>query len=107
MAERAGELAIHFGPAALRHLDEIWHWNVANHGADHADAYVGFLLVRIAELVIDPQAVKEVPGRPDLRYVAVRKRRRGHGHIAVYAREGSTLEVLYLFHTAQDWLKKL
>jgi len=48
-----------------------------------------------------------VPEFPGLRRRLVKRRSRGHGHIVFYRVEGFRLEVIHIFHTAQDWQSKL
>jgi plasmid stabilization system protein ParE len=45
--------------------------------------------------------------RPDLRYFVIRRRSTGHGHVVVYRFDAQQVEVLHVFHTAQDWQTKL
>jgi plasmid stabilization system protein ParE len=42
-----------------------------------------------------------------LRYIRIGRRKRGHGHIAVYRVDEDAVRVLHIFHTAQDWQTKL
>ena len=41
--------------------------------------------------------------RPDLRYVDIRRKPKRHGHIVVYRFDDTRIDVLHVFHTAQDW----
>jgi len=50
---------------------------------------------------------KPVGTRPDLRYIIIRRRAKGHGHVAVYNFDEKEVRVLHIFHTAQDWQTKL
>lgn len=45
-------------------------------------------------------AVEEFSG---LRRRVIKKRSRGHGHIVFYRVTGTQLEVVHVYHTAQDW----
>lgn len=46
---------------------------------------------------------KDVATRPDLLYVLVRRKPKGYGHLVVYRVGEKTVDVLHVFHTAQDW----
>lgn len=96
-----------FSPESLRSLDAIWLWNADQHGPDHADRYLAFLLSETRRLIISPLVGSAVPTRPALRYLLLRKRKRGHGHVAVYQVAGQTVRILDYFHTAQDWQRKV
>jgi plasmid stabilization system protein ParE len=41
--------------------------------------------------------------RPDLRYIIIRRKAKGHGHVAVYRTDDKDVSVLHVFHTSQDW----
>jgi len=88
-------------------LDEIWEWNAGRYGTDHAHRYVGFLFSKLRELSTDYFLGKAVPTVPRLSYVIIRRRRKGHGHLAVYELIGESIHVLNVYHTAQDWQAKL
>jgi len=88
-----------YSPESIDELDAIWQWNVRRYGPQHADAYLAFLLARKR----DHLEGSRVSARPDLRYVLIRRRAASHGHVAVYCFDDSVVEVLHVFHTAQDW----
>jgi plasmid stabilization system protein ParE len=46
-------------------------------------------------------------GRPDLRYLMIRRKAHGYGHVVVYRVTDVSVEVLHVFHTAQDWQTRL
>ena len=96
-----------FSPESLRSLDAIWLWNAEQHGPDHADRYLTFLLSETRRLITSPLAGSIVPTRPALRYLLLQRRKRRHGHLVVYRQVGQTVQVLDFFHTAQDWQNKL
>lgn len=96
-----------FSPESLRSLDAIWLWNAEQHGPDHADHYLAFLLSETRRLITSPLVGSVVPLRPALRYLLLRRRKRGHGHVIVYQIAGQTIRVLDYFHTAQDWQQKV
>jgi plasmid stabilization system protein ParE len=88
-------------------LDEIGDWNARTYGPDHAHRYITFLTIETAKLSALYFTGRPVPTRPKLSYVTIRKRRRGHGHIAVYQLIGDVVYVLTYYHTAQNWQAKL
>jgi plasmid stabilization system protein ParE len=103
MATPASRRKVVYEAAARITLLETWEWNARRYSPGHADAYVRFVKKSIDALA-DPSANgKPVPSRDDVRYLLVRRRGSGHGHIAVFATEGNVVTVLRIFHTAQDW----
>lgn len=100
-------LKIVYSVTALGDLDGIWDWNAKTHGLDHAASYVEFLEQQINTLGSNSQKGHVVSNRPDLRYLLIRRRNRGHGHLAVYSVGDDAINVLHIFHTAQDWHNKL
>jgi len=100
-------LTLWLSPAALQSLDEIWGWNARHHGAAHADNYTAFVLEKTNQLTSANFRGKPVPTVPRLSYIMIRRRRKGHGHLAVYEVIGDTIHVLQFYHTAQDWQTKL
>lgn len=46
---------------------------------------------------------KTVSDRPDLRYIIMRCKAKGHGHVVVYRFDETRIDVLHVFHTAQNW----
>jgi plasmid stabilization system protein ParE len=107
MAAKSRRLRISLSPVALAKLDEIGDWNARSYGPDHAHRYIAFLRTETAKLSTLYFAGNPVPTRPQLSYVTMRKRRRGHGHIAVYQVIGEVVYVLTYYHTAEDWQTKL
>lgn len=74
-----------------------------------ADRYIASLRAKIASLAIDYDEGKSIEGRPDLRYLLMKRRNSGDGHLAVYSVYDAlaTIEILHVFHTKQDWENKL
>jgi plasmid stabilization system protein ParE len=107
MAAGSRRLTVSLSPIALAKLDEIGDWNARTYGPDHAHHYVAFLRAETAKLATFYFVGKPVPTRPKLSYVTIRRRRRGHGHIAVYQLIGDVVHVLTYYHSAQDWRTKL
>lgn len=106
-SEKRPTLTVVYAAKALKELDEIWDWNDERHGSDHADQYVEFLERQIDALSSDHRLGKQVGFRPELSYILIRRKSKGHGHIAVYGVDEMRVNVLHVFHTAQDWQSKL
>lgn len=104
---RKRALEIRFTPAARADLVGIWHWNAAEYGESRADRYVEFLLNTIERLGAEPLMGAEVSEYPGLRRFLAKRRAKGHGHIVFYRIVEERLEVIHLFHTAQDWRNRL
>src|SRR5215212_7806555 len=100
MAAQVGKLAVTISEDALRTLDSIWVWNAEHYSLDHAERYVAFLLSETEKLAVEYLSGRAVPTRPNLRYTVIRRRRKGHGHLAVYEVMGDLVHVLDYFHTA-------
>lgn len=87
-----------FSQAALLPLDQIWLWNAEAHGRDHARTYVAFLVAEAGKLGGDSgvghHLGRPVPNLPHLRYVVIRRRARGHGHLAVFQQIRDAIVVL-------------
>jgi plasmid stabilization system protein ParE len=107
MARTEPRLNVVFAPEALDDLARIWIRNAERYGLEHADEYVGFLKQVIFSLDRSYGAGKAIDSRPDLRYILVRRKPKGHGHLAVYRVSSTAVEVLHVFHTAQDWEPRL
>jgi len=103
MAARSLRLIVSLSPAALASLDEIRDWNARTYGVEHAHRYIEFLRSETAKLGDIYFAGKPVPTRPKLSYIIIRRRRGGHGHVAVYELIGGVAHILNYYHTAQDW----
>jgi plasmid stabilization system protein ParE len=103
MASEELSLTIVFSPTATDDLDAIWRWNAERYTVSHADAYLRFINDRIATLAENYAKGRRVPSRTDLRYILIKRKSKGHGHIAVYRYDDVEVHVLHLFHTAQDW----
>lgn len=88
--------------AATRELAEVWFYNAKRYSPSRADRYVAFLRERIDTLATEYEEGEPVTGRPGLRQITMRRGQRGHGHIAVYRVTPTSVNVLHVFHTAQD-----
>lgn len=107
MASNKPQLKVIRAPTAIGELHAVWRWNAEHYGVDHADRYLRFLKDAIERLATGYAEGKEVVTRPDLRYLLIRRRRKGHGHVAVYNFDDKDVHILHIFHTAQDWPTKL
>jgi len=94
-------------PIARGELAEIWAWNVEDKGIRRADSYIDFLDKSISALGKNYQRGKKIGVRPDLRYIQIRRRTGGFAHLAVYSVDEEAVNVLHIFHGAQDWENKL
>jgi plasmid stabilization system protein ParE len=107
MASQKRTLTVIVSPTASDELHDIWQWNAEHYNPSHADAYLRYLKRSIDDLVRLYQKGKAVAGRSDLRYIVIRQKTKGHGHIAVYRFNDKEVDVLHVFHSAQDWPAKL
>jgi plasmid stabilization system protein ParE len=107
MASKKSPLTVIQSATAIDELDDIWRWNAHHYSSPHADKYLRYLKESIATLSGNFAVGKTVGSRPDLRYVLIRRRVSGHGHVAVYNFTDTEVHVLHVFHTAQDWQKRL
>jgi plasmid stabilization system protein ParE len=88
-------------------LTEIWLWNAEERGVRHADDYISFLREHIAKLETRSDIGTKIDLGPDYRYILMKRRSGGHGHIAVYQIRSDEILVVHVFHTSQDWRAKL
>jgi plasmid stabilization system protein ParE len=107
MAGEPLKLTVCISPGATAILADIWVWNADRYGVAHADAYRSFLISQVEKLSTTFFKSQPVPRRARLSYITIRRRKRGHGHVAVFERIGESITVLYFFHTAQDWQNRL
>jgi len=107
MSEALPFLPIEFVWAARQELDEIWNWNERRYGSEHAARYFRFLRNQIELLSTDYHRGTVLPANPNLRYLVIRRKPRGYGHIAVYEIHERTIVILHVFHTSQDWQRLL
>jgi|ERR1700722_2100969 len=107
MASEQVNLTVVRSPIAIDELDQIWRWNADRYGESHATEYLHFLNRAVENLSANHGKGKPVPSRLGVRYILVRRRRRGHGHVVVYRVGEKAVTVAHVFHTAQDWQKKV
>lgn len=75
-------------------------------GIPHANQYLEFLLAETENLGTEGLQGRHVPDRPNYRYIAIRRRAKGHGHVVVYQVSGNDIIVLDYFLTSQEWTAK-
>lgn len=107
MASEPRALNVVLSSRAINDLNAVWEWNAAKYGEDHADKYFSFLLEGVATLTHAYQEGRAVGVDPTIRYIVLKMRTRGHGHLAVYQVSDLRVEVLHIFHTAQDWRREV
>ncbi|HEX4129123.1 MAG TPA: type II toxin-antitoxin system RelE/ParE family toxin [Pirellulales bacterium] len=100
-------LRVIISPAVITALHEIWQWNAERYCPSHADAYLAFLKRHVYGLDRRYKQGKTLTFRPELRYIMIRRKSKGHGHVVVYRFDNREVNVLLVFHTAQDWQTKL
>ena len=103
MAGNERPLTVIFTVSARADWIAIWHWNATTRGVRRADSYMAFLEAEIMRLASNPELGIGVEEFPGLRRRVVKKRTRGYGHVVLYRVTGSHLEVVHVYHTAQDW----
>ncbi len=98
-------LTVIYSPTALRDLDEIWEWNSHQYGPNRANGYIRFLTDQISKISENSDLGRPVNTRPDLRFLTMKIRPRGHGHVAVFRVDNSleTVVIAHIFHTRQNW----
>ncbi len=107
MPRETEPLEVVFTLAARVEWIAVWQWNAVEYGERRADSYIAFLESEIEKLARSPGlgvAVEEFPG---LWRRLAKRRSRGHGHIVFYRVVESRLEIIHIYHTAQDWQSKL
>jgi plasmid stabilization system protein ParE len=107
MVAKESRLTVIFAPIALDEIDAIWRRNAHRYNPPHADKYIHYLKTTIDNLADVLAHGKTVGVRSDLRYLLIRRKAKGHGHVAVYSVDGRAVNVLHVFHSAQDWRGRL
>lgn len=107
MARHARRLTLEYTAESIADLDEIWEWNAERFGVDHANRYIAFLKIQCGKLTTTETPGRPVPTRDRYRYSIIKRRSKGHGHVAVFELAGRVLRLLRYFHTSQDWQSKL
>jgi plasmid stabilization system protein ParE len=107
MAEEQPLPEVSYSAAAIRDLHGIWIWNADTHSVASADRYEEFLKKTASSLRSSPKRVQTVLDRIDLQYVTAQQKPRRHGHVIISKTTSSSIEIVRIFHTAQDWVNKL
>ncbi len=107
MAARSVKMTVVVAPAVVNELYAIWTWNAERYGSRHADAYLRFLERSTSDLAFRFAQGTPLGQRNDWRYILLRRKANGHGHLAVYYYDERVIHVLHVFHTAQDWPSQL
>jgi plasmid stabilization system protein ParE len=100
-------LKVVFADGALQELDEIWAWNDERHGVGQANRYIEFLLDTIDSLVENPSRGARVKSQPRLQYMMIQRRKKQHDQVVIFSVGGNRVDVLHVFHSAQDWEARL
>ena len=103
MASDKQALAVKISPTAERDLKRIWRYNAESRTERHADDYMAFLTKEIFKLSSNYNRGKILQVDPSLRFIVMKRRAGGEGHIAIYQIVESAVKVLHVFHTRQDW----
>lgn len=98
-------LSIIYSPSALAELEDIWVWNAERYGREQADKYVQFLFESIEKLSSMPLLGSPLSKRRDVRWLLMKWKAKGYGHVAVYVvdEESSVVTIAHIFHTSQQW----
>jgi plasmid stabilization system protein ParE len=107
MAASELTLTVVVSPTATAELADIWRWNAERYNEAHADEYIDFVKNKLRQLPVLYKLGRPVPDRPGFHYLLLRRRAKGHAHIAVYRFDDNVIDVLHIFHSAQDWQTKL
>jgi plasmid stabilization system protein ParE len=94
-----------YSAEALASLGGIWYWNAQRYGRGHADSYIRFLRAETDKLAAGSTVSRQVPASPRLRFITIRRRTGGHGHIAVFSLNDESILIVDYFHSAEDWQK--
>lgn len=107
MATPTSRREVIYSPDIRAELDTIWEWNAERYSIAHADAYLYFLKQFMSELAVTYPLGRLIGTNPDLRYRLIRRKSKGHEHVVVFRLIGDEVQVLHIFHTAQDWQANL
>lgn len=105
MPKRPRKLKVSISEQAYRDLNSIWNWNESTYGTGQANAYVAFLVSRAQDVQLSE--LRPIESEPGWYFKVLKRRPRGHGHIAIYRVKDDSVDVLHFFHTAQNWPEKL
>ena len=107
MERQSRQLTVVYSPPASFDLADIWEWNAKQYGKEHADRYVAVLKAGTEKLCRSRNVGQRVPHSDYLRYALLKRRRKGYGHLVVFAVEDNVFRVVRYFHTSQDWPSKV
>lgn len=82
-------------------------WNDRRYGEAHADDYLRYLHSEAQRFADEERRGRPVEERPGAMYFTVYRRTGDHGHVFVYRLVSDAVEILHVFHTAQDWPRRL
>jgi plasmid stabilization system protein ParE len=88
-------------------IREISEWTETNFSPRQAEEYVAYLRNELASLAARHVHGKPVPGHPRLRYLSLKRQGDVHGHFVFFRVMPDSVEVTHIFHTAEDWPRKL
>lgn len=96
-------------PRAVTDLNEIFDYNLANRGRRAAETYAEFLESSIDLIPERRQSDLNVRGRIDTFAHTITRRSKRDGHVAIYRVDeaATTITVLAVFHTKQNWPEQI
>ena len=100
MAKKPTKLSLVVSKEARRSIDEIWEWNANQYGVAQAEAYIDLVWRHVEKL--ESAYLQGTPANR-FRYMIIQRRSRRHGHVLIYEILETSVFVLSVFHTAQDW----
>jgi len=103
----AAKVKIELARKADIDMTEIWIDNAERYSVDHADKYSHFLVESLQELAKNLALSGPVDEFPSLRSFTMKRRARGHGHIAFFEIHDDTIMVVRVLHTAMDFVSHL
>lgn len=103
MERPSSRLRVVYSAEARLELNGIFEFNLETRGEQWAIRYVSFLEKSIANLEVDYLSGIPILDQDDLRYLIMKRRTRGGGHLAVYQVAEAEVRILHIFHTKQDW----
>jgi plasmid stabilization system protein ParE len=106
MAKKSPRCQVTLTTEANDDLVNIWRWNAAEYNLAHADQYLAKLNNFLADLATTYQRGMYIDREQNIAFQLFRKQR-GHGHVIVYRQLGDIVQVLHIFHSAQNWQDQL
>jgi len=93
-------MKLEFTDKAAVDFAEIWVHNAERYNVEHADKYRDFLLAEMDQLTEHPELGRVPDKFPALRYLVMKRRASGHGHVAYYEVFDDTIRIVRILHTA-------